>query len=211
MQSENDFTSAIDYPPSEEGRCRSCGFLANRAMFAFDTPWGEEFFEIGQQARRTGHAPTYGVPGRRTGSGLSAEEFSEKAIMLEHVCYRGVADFQAELRRTRAKHKWKVIFDRDRHCPKWFPYSPGVTPKIHMDKVHMLELEQSRQAFESRMQAENQATQTRMLLIAGTQALLAIIAIVVGVLVTRSPDINITNVAPTMPPTPAEMITPGPT
>jgi hypothetical protein len=46
--------------------------------------------------------------------------------------------------------------DRDRNCPKWMEYHPGISPGRHVELWKMLELEQRQQQFEKMMEQRRQ-------------------------------------------------------
>jgi hypothetical protein len=47
--------------------------------------------------------------------------------------------------------------DRDRSCPEWYPYSPGFSPKEHLEELRMRQLEEDRRKHDlelARLQLE---------------------------------------------------------
>ena len=42
----------------------------------------------------------------------------------------------------------RPVIEKDRDCPKWFPYQPGFAPREHVETFHVLQLEDQRKAHE---------------------------------------------------------------
>lgn len=124
-----------------EGRCLTCGFLSKWE------PAGS-IFHIGMPDRLKGKAYRHFLP--------------QGEIVTLPFCFRGAVAFETEdelgLMATRpAEERDKAaadVFQRDRRCPKWYPYRPGFSPQAHLEELRMLELEQRRENFEQRMEAE---------------------------------------------------------
>lgn len=43
------------------------------------------------------------------------------------------------------------IIARDRQCPKWFAYQPGLSPRAHVERFHVLQLEAQRREHDLRL------------------------------------------------------------
>jgi hypothetical protein len=73
--------------------------------------------------------------------------------------------------RTSHNNEWRVanrdgvsfetflhsILDADRHCPEWYPYIPGLSPKEHREELGMMQLEKERKEFQLLSQIERDA------------------------------------------------------
>lgn len=44
-----------------------------------------------------------------------------------------------------------MVFERDRDCPKWYPWTPGFSPKEHLEDSRANQLERDRRRFELRL------------------------------------------------------------
>ena len=152
----------MKYPPEQEGRCKTCGFLAQRTEF--DSFSREGTFHEVRADQRTKWMPSF-----RPSPGL--------VIRAKPVCFVGAADLDAEFGSrgpddSRLAESAKVVFDKDRKCPKWYPYTPEFSPKEHLER-HQTEraeherrqfeerLEENRRQFELRMQADNKRFQNQ--------------------------------------------------
>jgi hypothetical protein len=51
------------------------------------------------------------------------------------------------------RRAFREVIRRDRQCPGWFPYQPGLTPREHVERLHVLELERDRAALQERLAA----------------------------------------------------------
>lgn len=50
----------------------------------------------------------------------------------------------------------KAVFNKLRpECHKWFPYTPGLSPREHLQEFQMQQLENDRRAFEERLDNSN--------------------------------------------------------
>jgi ElaB/YqjD/DUF883 family membrane-anchored ribosome-binding protein len=50
-----------------------------------------------------------------------------------------------------------AIINRDRGCPEWYPYTPGFSPKEHLEELRMRQLEEDRRKHDlelARLQRE---------------------------------------------------------
>ena len=80
-------------------------------------------------------------------------------------CYMGVIDMgkQMEVAINREGKQRGVaareLFQAERSCTKWHPYTPGLSPQEHLQETRMLELELKRQEFEERMEADRKSWQ----------------------------------------------------
>ena len=143
-----------EYLEEDRGRCVSCGFLAKRVMpTGSSTPMFYEFDEVGRQL----------------GKGFIEEPWHspETKIVTVPACIRGAANLLGECGAEHASgadldDSTKRVINRDRNCPKWYPYTPGLDPVRHLEEFRRLEIEQRREEFEERMENERQAFEERL-------------------------------------------------
>ncbi|HXX37542.1 MAG TPA: hypothetical protein VEP50_05210 [bacterium] len=124
--------------PEQRGRCRTCGYLAERLMDSSLEPALREVNE----AQRNAFVGEVIVPGRGVVS------------VVPH-CYVKAADLEREYGTplNRMQHA-ALVFDRDRKCPKWHPYTPGFGPREHLAHVRAQQEELERKKYQER-QEEN--------------------------------------------------------
>jgi hypothetical protein len=146
MASEPIKFGTAEYQPEQQGRCVSCGFLGEHA--------GSEWYEATPESR----SKWYPLSRRRPDGGT---------LFVEPGCIVAAADLSAEWRGlSKASPDGTIeqlvaqVLEKDRRCPKWFPYQPGRTPQWHVERFHMLQLEETRQAHEQRL-AEMEADSRR--------------------------------------------------
>lgn len=152
-----------EYTDDQRGRCLTCGFFG-RVEMALGT-WEEappnvrrQWWPIGGKLP-SGHLK-YFNPGCIVGAfDLEAEE---RAIAIRYV-EAGKAAKEAGEPGPSLNPDAMVgpeIIAKDRECPKWFPYQPGMSPTEHVQRFHMLQLEEQRRAHEIHL-AEIEASARR--------------------------------------------------
>lgn len=129
------------YPVSDRGRCVSCGLLA---IHQTESP---RWHEATQDARGTGRLD-------RGGTGY------ERDFNTWPACFRHAADLEAEARAVIEERGLsgdgrpganQEVITRDRHCPAWYPYSPGFPPKEHLEELRMMQLEEARRSNDEKL------------------------------------------------------------
>lgn len=152
--------NAADY-----GKCATCGFLSRNITIGSIS----EIHEIPWLARG-GYDP---IEGLKTGEVMNG---------LEHPyveCFLHVGDILGETIKeleAAGDGNWAAaeqrVFWKDRRCPYWFGYSPGVSPKRHLERYEMQRLEQDRRAFELRLaELTRKAEEDSRLILADSKAL----------------------------------------
>ena len=130
-----------EFPEEAPGRCFSCGFLSKSR----GGPIPGTFYEVGWH-------------GRSEGAFFRQADPKEGDIRTIPWCYRLVPDFFVELYAQTTK-KGELdrqgvleIIRKDRSCPKWEQYEIDRSPKEHLQKVEMLELQQRQEQFQETME-----------------------------------------------------------
>ena len=73
------------------------------------------------------------------------------------VCVRGTFDLGMELQEagggviSEDPADVRAVLHRDRQCPDWFPYQPGLSPEKHLDQMFMIQMEQARREHDRRL------------------------------------------------------------
>lgn len=162
MSPENGPSSAQDH-----GKCASCGFLsrANRShpVTAYD--------EINWYGRR-GLEPLAALTVGEARKGLS-HPYVE--------CFLQEMDLFTEIEQEVREYRdggWDAAVQRrfwkNQDCPKWFAYSPGLSPQDHQRKYDLQRLEQDRRDFELKLFAlEQKAQEDSKLILAESRQLAA--------------------------------------
>lgn len=148
--------AAARYPAAEHGRCATCGFYGQAVASPVSEP-APGLQEISGPYRKAGRMP-------------ATNRFSGPA------CLREAADLYEEVKQAadaRSPAPPEVVFiprdpetllaitGRDRRCPDWYGYQPGLDPKEHLDQMHMIQLEQARHEHQvalAKLQADSQAS-----------------------------------------------------
>lgn len=60
----------------------------------------------------------------------------------------------------------KGVIVADRHCPAWYPYTPGFSPTEHYEELRMQRIEDDRRAFEMKLFELGQRAQENSLKVA---------------------------------------------
>lgn len=136
--------AASRYPADQHGRCFSCGFLA-----AHNNRWHEVIDEDRVRGNLT----------RDFGTGY------EREVNTRPACFRHAFDLGSEWQREVDKLKSTeqasmaadlastAVMQTDRHCDDWYPYTPGFSPKEHLEELRAHEMEEDRQRFQRDMAA----------------------------------------------------------
>jgi hypothetical protein len=131
-----------------EGCCGTCGWLAKRVKP--DSPGGprsyEPSLEVDPLHREKPKLDFNLVPGE-----TNAWKAGELA------CFRHVADLPEEIRTAHWAHGGDLAAEevvwKDRHCPCWSPYEPGIPPREHLAEVKARQLEADRREFQLKLNA----------------------------------------------------------
>lgn len=138
-------------PPEEQGRCRTCAFLAIKSS-VFQT--GDHLWECAQERRQDGNVYHFGGSNNRENA--------------EPVCIRRVFEMVAEIGddfkyrgsddSSRAKNAALTVFGKDRGCKEWREYQPGIGPvkalEFSMFEQLEIKLEENRRAWEGTMESD---------------------------------------------------------
>ena len=141
-----------EYPDSDKGRCRSCGFLSKHSQSVSGLP-SPRFYEM-EHVERTD-------PGlmriHTVGYGIRADT--------EPMCFLGKINLE-EVLQTKGTAKLVEAIMADRKCDGWYPYMPGLSPREHYEEYQMQRLESDRRAFETRLAEISQKAEESSLTIA---------------------------------------------
>ncbi len=143
------------------GWCLSCGFLAKAPAVESKYTSIPPFQEIAYGERDIG--------------GVWSQPGSSKGTDAVVICFRLVPDFVEDLRKelqegADGERISQAVIRKDRDCCKWYPYTPGFTPKEHLEELKIAQLE--------RMSEQTQRMQLR---VAVGQAVVSVVAIVAAV------------------------------
>ena len=113
------------YPEADQGKCRSCGFLSKHAKKP-SVP-APRFYEAEHSERITVNAFIRHSIGYR------------EWVETEPMCFVGEinlvqlsnADTQEE-----TEDRLEAEINRDRKCPRWYAYMPGLSPIEHYDQMN---------------------------------------------------------------------------
>ena len=148
-----------------KGRCVTCGFFAKHAA--------PGYFEVELYERAEGRVFEHVADGL-------------EVVVTAPICFRLAFPLGQEVieerqlgGRTKEEAAQKVLF-KDRACPLWFQYQPGLSPQSHLGGLAMQEMEQRQYKFEEdmeerRRQWEQQLEHDRRRFEIKVTALLAII------------------------------------
>lgn len=146
MADEMAFGTA-EYGSEERGRCHSCGFLGQRGIM-------DVWFTASPELRAAGWFP------------LGPRGQDGKQTYVEPGCIVGAASLETEYRAATKAAPQGTTFEvigkqvtyLDRKCPQWFPFQPGLSPKEHVERYHVLQLERERYDLQMRLaQMEGEA------------------------------------------------------
>lgn len=119
-------------PKNLRGACGGCGFLGKRRIDGPGAATVDEASEFDRAGAELWRSPTNGY----------AEPF----------CYLWVTSLINEiggdnLAKDKRSLALRRVILRDRKCPKWFPYTPGFSPKEHLQRLEVFQLEQRDRAL----------------------------------------------------------------
>lgn len=157
-------------------RCIECGFLSKRARLEGQFREHEGFQELEPRERQDVQESFPFIPG----SSSNALKTGELA------CYRRAADLPVEIAEfssvqgiSRQQAAQRVV-KKNRDCPKWCAYEPGIDPAGHLQELKANALEADRRAFEKMLanfQADLSKREHRQNVRLAITALLAIIVL----------------------------------
>jgi len=121
-----------------QGCCFSCGFLAKHAA--------PGYFEVELYERADGQVFEHAVDG-------------SKRVNTSPVCFRNVFALGQKVTeeqqqpgvKTKEEAARMVLF-KDRACPQWFQYQPGLSPHQHLGGLAMQQMEQRQYKFQEDME-----------------------------------------------------------
>ena len=114
-----------------KGRCISCGFLCQRIDLMTET-----VYEATVEARSYGNLVSHAESPRQTRIWC----FLYQEPLYEE--FKRLTELYAKTR-DNAEINFEII-TRDLNCPKWYSYTPFLSPKEHLEKVNSSEVEQKR-------------------------------------------------------------------
>lgn len=144
----------MGYPKEDEGKCLTCGFLARHTHVApgYYAPL-PRYYEVELEERQRGAYFYYHIePSRpldtepaciKHAANLANELAAEikRLVATAHT-------LEAKQSATRETAAINIVGDAQRCCEHWYPYSPGFSPKEHLEqkmyKQFEEELEQQR-------------------------------------------------------------------
>lgn len=157
----------MEYAEEEKGRCRSCGFLSKHPIEQYAGLPTPRFYEAEphertakEYSRLFSHRPDMAA------RGVVQTEiacFVHKADLMENI--RDFPFNTLEGQQARLPMALEVI-GVDRHCPAWYPYNPGFSPREHYEQLEMQRLEDDRRAFEMKLFELGQKAQENSLRVA---------------------------------------------
>ena len=124
-----------------EGCCGTCGYLSRRAKI---TQVGgprdyRSYTEVEPHERDEPRGDLQFVP-----------HGTNSKIQGEFACYRHHADLAKEIRDDSSADTVKAgeaVIWKDRHCPRWSKYEPGIAPSDQLQEAKARAFEEERQAF----------------------------------------------------------------
>ena len=129
---------------SNEGKCKTCGFLSLYPPTAnVATP---KYFEVVEENRESGRVEKV-TPSDFQGPVIAEIRCYKREVNLVQECLEKAKKENCELMKASL-----MVFEKDRQCPKWYQYTPGFSPKEHLDELKGAELEKSRRDFETQME-----------------------------------------------------------
>jgi hypothetical protein len=128
------------------GRCVSCGFLAHHALRG-------GWYEVEPSERASGDLLQAAIPGADLTSRPGCVVF---AADLESEYEGAVKAAEAAVGpndpyRNGIETGIRRMLNADRQCPKWFPYQRGLSPKDHVERLHVIQLEKDRAELQVRL------------------------------------------------------------
>ena len=157
-----------------EGCCASCGFLS-RFDEHYDGP-PPYFYEMTTSERKDGLRRNIKID-----SGWAITPFPR--------CYVDATDIWEEITTSKRLGTTEAIatlevFNKDRDCKKWRPYTLGFSPQEHYEKVRQDELEKHRKEFEFNLSERNrlsdEKTERSNWIVVWVLGIFALIEVIVG-------------------------------
>ena len=160
--------------------CASCGFLARRP---YSSRQASTFFEMPSRARKNGGgwwimqiagSGIPSVPACCVGAYPILDEIKSLEPEALNWRHKSLDEIPKEELNTYKDDRFdsttperneaaKVVFNKLRpECPKWFPYTPGLSPEKHLQEFRMQQLEQRREEFEQRMERERKEFELKL-------------------------------------------------
>jgi len=144
----------VEYSEQFRGRCVSCGFLAKHGMPGSGP---RTYFEVEMAERESGAVFAHVLDAFKGPVPTSPACFRNvTALGREVISVRESDSVEGNLAAARA------IILKDRQCPRWFPYQPGLDPREHLGGLAMQEAEDRRNRFEETMEARRREFEERM-------------------------------------------------
>ena len=175
-----------------EGCCFTCGYLS---LFTGGAIWDPtrvpRYGEAEPRLRQLDFTSnTYG-PGYPLG-------------MQTLACFRSVFDIDGTIRewasnpdaaRDQTETAWQVLITR-RECPQWTEYIPRLSPREHLDRQQMLDLQRQAQEFQQHIADQSALTQVQIANTADRQMRISLITVALIVLATLLAPIISARVTP---------------
>jgi hypothetical protein len=126
----------------DKGCCGTCGYLAKRVKVEIQGERSHSIFaEVEPPQRDQPQSDFTFVPGEA--NAWKPGEFG---------CYRHEVDLPREIRDhsvINPNDATASVIWRDRHCPRWTRYEPGLSPRDHLLETRTRDLEDNRRRFET--------------------------------------------------------------
>lgn len=140
-----DQRAASRYPEDQHGRCATCGFCGVGRWYSVGDP-EPPIGEVHPWSRQDGVA--------QVGNFRSYI-----------VCFVSAADLYGEVEKVatelghpnpnmavpEAATDRLIVLNFDRHCEEWYPYTPGLSPKEHLEQRLLIDLEHARREHDLRL------------------------------------------------------------
>jgi hypothetical protein len=174
---------------ANKGRCGTCGFLGKRVIPNESTGQRSHlgFFEAEQTDRDKPAQLIKLVPGE-------SNAWQDAHL----VCFRYAADLPKEIAEIASLGDDVAARDvvwKDRHCPLWCAYEPGLSPRDHLYELKARDLEEHRRqfqrslaTFESRQAAREKRADRRLTKAAIWFGSIVGVAQIIASLMTMPPD-----------------------
>jgi hypothetical protein len=128
--------------PGNQNRCVSCGFFGKHKI---------DWLEVSLEERATGvlrtaEAGWFTQPACIRGAADLAEERGKN--LAERQAGQSLADAERNANMAGVRESLLDVLNFDRECPEWYPYTPGFSPKEHVEQLQMMQLEADRRTHE---------------------------------------------------------------
>lgn len=139
---------------SERGACYNCGFLCRKDVLNTHLAL---FYEISEEDRKNGRFFTLASPG-------APRCFRGVDIGREITDATGLPDYPIRTDEHQQKQNAaaKQVLETNRQCKLWFPYTPGMSPKEHLEEFKILEMERDRKEWQERLEANRREWQKEL-------------------------------------------------